>query len=738
MRQLLAVLIIAASIATAASEQRSSLELEHLASFARLYGVMRYFYPSDTAAVLDWNSFAVHGVRQVRNARDAKSFETALKTLVGGLGPRIEIGRALPPVPEQPAAEGPLIAWRYLGAAVAPPGRFDAYRAKRTNRTWTSATTIDGFVTLLQRIPAAELRGKTIRLRGQVRAVTGDGEGAAALWLRVDSADAKSTFFDNMGNRPIRHPEWREYSIEGTVADTAAEVFFGVMASGNVTADFDAIEMTVRGADGAWSSVAIADSGFEASASESEWRRSGTSKMAEVIRGNVGVPHGAQFARLAPPTAATNSLELFADAPPKVSAHVNLELASGLSARVPLALTEAEASAVTRAAPPRLPFGPDDPDTRIADIVIAWNVFRHFYPYWREVDVDWDARLQPHLALALAVTTREQHHDVLRQLVADLRDGHGNVVDTTATAARASLPVRFMVIERQLVIIASAVPAEAPVGAVVTSINGEPAMQRVAQAMHLASGTAQWKEDRAARELASCARGATITLSVEGGLGARAVRLQCDATQPPVENRPAPVAELAAGVWYVDLTRAQMPQISPELDRLARARAVVFDVRGYPTDAGLRILPHLIDAPEQDRWMHIAKIVGPFGQSVGWNSLGWNLKPATPRFTGTIVFLTDGRAISYAESVMGYVADRKLGTIIGSATAGANGNVATFVVPGGFRIAFTGMRVTGHDGQTPHHLAGVAPHIAARPTVAGLRDGRDEVLARALSFIDGR
>jgi C-terminal processing protease CtpA/Prc len=102
------------------------------------------------------------------------------------------------------------------------------------------------------------------------------------------------------------------------------------------------------------------------------------------------------------------------------------------------------------------------------------------------------------------------------------------------------------------------------------------------------------------------------------------------------------------------------------------------------------------------------------------------------------VFLTDGRAISYAESVMGYVADRKLGTIIGSTTAGANGNVTTFAVPGGFRIAFTGMRVTGHDGQTPHHLTGITPHITARKTIAGLREGRDEVLARALEWIDGR
>ena len=44
-------------------------EIENVAAFARLYGVVRFFYPSDAAAELDWNRFAVHGVGRVRAAR---------------------------------------------------------------------------------------------------------------------------------------------------------------------------------------------------------------------------------------------------------------------------------------------------------------------------------------------------------------------------------------------------------------------------------------------------------------------------------------------------------------------------------------------------------------------------------------------------------------------------------------------------------------------------------------------
>ena len=355
--------------------------------------------------------------------------------------------------------------------------------------------------------------------------------------------------------------------------------------------------------------------------------------------------------------------------------------------------------------------------------------------YWSESGVDWDARLVAQVELAYAATTRDGHRNALRQLVADARDGHGSVVDAQRRGERAFLPIRLGFIENQIAVTATSVAADVPVGAVVTTIDGTPAIARFTDAMRLTSGTTPWKQAIALQAITACEKGAAVNLTVDPGTGPRPVSLQCLSPAPPVETRPNAVSELTPGVWYVDLTRTKFAAITSELEKIAQAMGIVFDVRGYPTDAGMAVLPHLLDAPESDRWMHVAKITGPFGQYDGWQSFGWNLKPKTPRLAGKIVFLTDGRAISYAESVMGYVGDRKLGTIVGSATAGTNGNVASFPVPGGFTIAFTGMRVTGHDGRAPFHLVGVKPDVAAVPTLAGLRAGRDDVLDRAVALI---
>jgi C-terminal processing protease CtpA/Prc len=660
-----------------------------------------------------------------------------LEQFLAPLGPGIEIATKLPPSPATGLAKQPLVAWRYSGPGFSATG--GQYRAKRTHRAPAS----DAPVLLMQTMPAGAWRGKPIRLRAQARAAASDTSASAALALNVDRSVRMEELIDKTADKELRDPEWRVRTVEGLVADDAEKVSLGLFARGAVTVDLDAVELAVQLTAGEWTEVPIQDGGFEAADTEpSAWRLDGPKNV--ISRPAEGAPEGRHYLRFAPPGAAAVDDELFPEGAPSPGAHADLDLGSGLRARVALALTDAEARPdparkagldALRAALAAVAGPSDTPDLdqRLADVVVAWSVFRHFYPYWSEVGVDWDSRLRPHLEAARGAEGRAAQRDAIRGLVADARDGHGSVTDPREASELAALPLSLTVVEGRLVVTSSRMPSEAPVGAVVTTIDGVPAEERLARAIALTSGTKQWREVRAMLQLMLGKKGATVKLGLDSGQGLHDVTLTFGAPPPPVK-RPAPVTQIEPGLWYVDLTRAKMAEVFPKLDALATARGVVFDVRGYPGDAGARLLPYLLDAPETDRWMHVAKIVGPFYDLAGWLDLGWDLKPASPRIAGKVVFLTDGSAISYAESVMGYVADRKLGTIVGSTTAGANGNVASFVTPGGFNVSFTGMRVTRHDGTSPHHLVGVAPDVPVAPTVGGLRAGRDEVLERGLAI----
>jgi C-terminal processing protease CtpA/Prc len=198
---------------------------------------------------------------------------------------------------------------------------------------------------------------------------------------------------------------------------------------------------------------------------------------------------------------------------------------------------------------------------------------------------------------------------------------------------------------------------------------------------------------------------------------------------PPTWER-EPIEELPGGVWFVDLAEAEWVEIFKKLDVIAKAPGVVFDLRGYPNGTH-PVLRHLMTEPEQDEWMSVAQIVYPDHQRIaGWKAEGWDLSPAPPHIEGKVAFITGGGAISYAESVMGYVEGRKLGEIVGGPTAGANGNVNPFTTPGGYVIYSTGMRVLKHDG-SQHHTIGVQPTVPAEPTLAGVPPASSNAVRRS-------
>ena len=108
------------------------------------------------------------------------------------------------------------------------------------------------------------------------------------------------------------------------------------------------------------------------------------------------------------------------------------------------------------------------------------------------------------------------------------------------------------------------------------------------------------------------------------------------------------------------------------------------------------------------------------------------LRRKEPYLAAKKAFLTGGGAISYAESLMGIVENYKLGEIVGAATAGTNGNINPFQLPGGYGITWTGLKVLKHDGSR-HHGVGILPTIPVEPTQAGIAAGYERAFD---TFID--
>jgi C-terminal processing protease CtpA/Prc len=133
------------------------------------------------------------------------------------------------------------------------------------------------------------------------------------------------------------------------------------------------------------------------------------------------------------------------------------------------------------------------------------------------------------------------------------------------------------------------------------------------------------------------------------------------------------------------------------------------------------------------RW-HVPVVTRPDREGMELDFSNWPVKPAQPRFQAKVAFLTDGRAISYAETYMGIVEHYGLGEIVGGPTAGTNGNINPFRLPGGYSISWIGMKVLKHDG-SHHHGVGIQPTVPVSRTLRGVAEGRDEALEKAIEIV---
>jgi hypothetical protein len=416
------------------------------------------------------------------------------------------------------------------------------------------------------------------------------------------------------------------------------------------------------------------------------------------------------------------------------------ELVPGVSCRVPLVVWSDSKGTLPRAPSAsgkfdQVPFqSGNDRATRIADVILAWNVFQHFYPYFDVVEVDWPKELEKALMSAATDADEVAFARTLRRLVAALRDGHGRVVTSVVRDVRSSPPIELCWVEDKLVVLSVPRTCTLTAGEVIVSIDGErvsDVWSRLAPLMPAA--TPQFARYQALGQVARGIAGTKVVLESQTADGKLHTNTLTRALEPVEERRRETFSELEPGIFYFDLGHGTDEDFEAALPRLAQAKGIVFDLRGYPT-LGADFFGHLTSKPlESPQWL-VPTPRFPDRKDLSFNRSQWKVKPLEPRFEAKVAFLTDGRAISAAETYMGIADFHDLGTIVGEPTAGTNGNVNPFSLPGGYEISWTGMKVLRQDG-TRHHGVGIQPDVPCSRTIAGIAAGRDEQLEKAIEIV---
>ena len=373
---------------------------------------------------------------------------------------------------------------------------------------------------------------------------------------------------------------------------------------------------------------------------------------------------------------------------------------------------------------------------RLGNIINTYNVFQHFFPYFDVLKLDWENELENALIRSFKDSSLKDHLITLRKFTSPLKDGHISISSNRVNESFYTPPFVWEWIGNKLII--SDVwqdDLNLEKGEEIIKINGIDSKKYFDEIESMISaGTLGRLRYRSEKISLFGEQGSRITIETNNEI--------IDATrdQEPYSHSKSysPYKKIDDGIHYINLTLLDLETFNYLLPELVKSTGLIFDLRGYPNSNG-EIIAHLMKTGDTtEAWMYIPKIVYPDHQKPkSYLTANWKgfFEPQLPYLGDKkVVVLTDGKAISYAESLMGFVKAYKLATIVGQPTAGTNGNYNTFILPGEIKINWTGMKVLKHDGSQLFGK-GILPDVYVQKTVQGIKEGRDEFLEKAIELV---
>jgi len=177
---------------------------------------------------------------------------------------------------------------------------------------------------------------------------------------------------------------------------------------------------------------------------------------------------------------------------------------------------------------------------------------------------------------------------------------------------------------------------------------------------------------------------------------------------------------------------------------LKNKKAIIFDMRKYPQSPGLfgYYLPLVLGkAPFAFARYYAADLQNPgaFIHREGIENYMYDAKDGTKPmgdlYSGKIVILTDENTQSMGEWFSMMLRQFSTNTtVIGSQTAGADGDVKRLILPGGYHFSFTGNGIFYPDGRETQRV-GIKPDIYFKASAKDLSGVVDAHLQRALKYI---
>ncbi|MGF1587103.1 MAG: S41 family peptidase [Bacteroidales bacterium] len=392
-----------------------------------------------------------------------------------------------------------------------------------------------------------------------------------------------------------------------------------------------------------------------------------------------------------------------------------------------------------------MPF--PDAGFRLLALYRYWNMIHYFFPYKYLTDKDWNTTLKEYIPVFLNAKDELEYELAALRIIGDIQDTHANLWGghdkIEEWKGNNFAPVHLRFIEGILVVTDYYNPelkneTGLEVGDIITRIDGKNIKDIVSDLSNYypASNKVVQLRDISADMLRSQKTELEIEYLQNGRLKTKILKLyprnELNIYRGYRRNDERCYRLLDNNIGYITLMSIKADDI-PEIRKdFKNTRGIIIDIRNYPST----FVPFSLGSFFTSTPTPFVKFTHGNINNPGEFTFSKELE--IPNFEdpykGKLVVLVNEISQSQSEyTAMAFRAGDNT-TVIGSTTAGADGNVSIIMLPGNLRTMISGIGVYYPDGGGTQRI-GIVPNIEVKPTISGIKNGKDELLEKAIEII---
>ncbi|MBU2926848.1 S41 family peptidase [Winogradskyella psychrotolerans] len=392
-----------------------------------------------------------------------------------------------------------------------------------------------------------------------------------------------------------------------------------------------------------------------------------------------------------------------------------------------------------------------DAGFRLLSLFRYWNIINYYFPYRHLTDKDWDTCLAEYIPKFINAKNELEYELAAIQIIGDIKDTHANLwggnnkIQEQRGDYYAPIHVKF--IENKLVVDdlfndPENKTSELKIGDIITHINGKhtddvvkdknpyyPASNQPTRLRDISFNILRSKENSIELKIERAGKTSDLKLdlykkdSIEGYYSW--YKKRTEKSFKKVNN----------DIGYITLQNITQEDIESIKEEFQNLKGIVVDIRNYPSTFVLFELGNFLNNNRADFVKFTKGNLNNPGEFNYKDNLKVGLSKSWSYKGQKVIVLVNEISQSQAEyTAMAFRAGDKT-TIIGSTTAGADGNISAILLPGGLTTAISGIGVLYPDGSETQRI-GIVPDIEVKPTIEGIKNGRDEALEKAIQLIE--